>query len=340
MSDKTNLGCGCFAALATLMAAACLVAVAFAFILGGICSQCADTDGGAKEERVPERELVLGSDEADASPILRVKIDGEISFDSRQGFLNGLETASSAKTALRHIRAAERDEDIEGLLIELNTPGGGVTESDEIWHAVRRFRESQTNRFVVVHMGAMCCSGGYYIASAADFVMARPTTLTGSIGVIMSTVNAAELAKKVGVESVNITSGGNKALLDPLQPVSPEHVEIMKRAIMADYERFVGIVAQGRSLPKDRVRQLADGRIFSAADALKEKLVDAIGYREDVLLELENLADNDIGVYQYKTELTFDLASLGGLCSDCISRLADAIVMRALARPSIQHLYR
>jgi protease-4 len=148
-------------------------------------------------------------------------------------------------------------------------------------------------------MGDLCCSGGYYAAAPADCIMARPTTLTGSIGVIMSTVNIAELANKIGLEGVTIASGGNKDLLNPLKPVDTNHVAILQRPIQQLYDRFVGIVAKGRKLPTETVRTLADGRVFSAEDALKNKLVDCIGHEADAMKQLKKLAKGDVRIYGY-----------------------------------------
>ena len=179
-----------------------------------------------------------------------------------------------------------------------------MTASDILHFALLRFRDSETNRFVVAHMGPLCCSGGYYVAAAADEIIAHPTTVTGSIGVILSTLNAAELAQKVGVKSVAIATGGNKNLLDPLEPVNAAHVEIFRKVLESDYERFVKLVAAGRDLPVEEVKKIADGRIFSAEEARELKLVDAIGYREDAEEILEQLshAKDGVRVYRYDDE--------------------------------------
>jgi len=168
---------------------------------------------------------------------------------------------------------------------------------------VRRFKESDSDRFVLVEMGSACCSGGYYIAAGADYIIAHPTTITGSIGVIMSTVNAAELAKKIGIESVVIATGTNKAMLDPLKPVDQEHVKIFKKAVDSDYERFLSVVSKGRNIPVDKIRQIADGRILGAEEAKKLKLVDAIGYSEDSEAKLAKMAKaEDIRIVRYKDD--------------------------------------
>ena len=306
---STDKGCmiGCLGMIAGIgVIVAGIVAV---LILGVIAmdrgGDADDTFGTTRSER--EKTLkkiwVCGEGEEDGPQILRVKIGGVIS--DVQEDLFGREK-SSALSALKKIRAATYDEDIQGLYLLLDTPGGEVTLSDIIADAVQRFKQADTNRFVLVEMGALCCSGGYYIAAGADYIIAHPTTITGSIGVIMATINAAELAKKIGIESIVIATGANKAMLDPLKPVDQEHVKIFKKAVDADYERFLSIVSKGRKIPVDKLRPIADGRILSAEEAKKLKLIDAIGYSEDAETQLAKMAKaEEIRIIRYKDELTW-----------------------------------
>ena len=296
------IGCmGMIAAMAVLLVGA----VALVWLCMSAVGMTNDGDGGEWPERDKPREKVwvCGAGDGDSPQVLRVKISGVIS--ELQSDIFGREK-SSATAALAKIRSAIRDDDIQGLYLVLDTPGGEVTLSDVIADAVRRFRKSREDRFALVEMGAICCSGGYYIASAADYIIAHPTTVTGSIGVLMSTINAAELAKKVGVESVVIATGANKAMLDPLKPVDQAHIEIFKKAVDADYERFLSVVAKGRKLAVDDIRPIADGRILCAEEAKRLRLVDAIGYAEDAEAQLAELAKSeDVRIVRYKDELTW-----------------------------------
>ncbi|MBO7684207.1 MAG: signal peptide peptidase SppA [Kiritimatiellae bacterium] len=273
-----------------------------------------DASPGCSELEKPRKKVwVCGRGDESSPQVLRVKISGIIS-DAQEDFF-GIEK-SSATAALRKIRSAARDDSIRGLYLVLDTPGGEVTLSDVIADAVQKFKKSGKDRFVLAEMGALCCSGGYYIAAGADYVVAHPTTVTGSIGVLMSTVNAAELAKKIGVESVVIATGANKAMLDPLKPVDQEHVRIFRKAVEADYERFLAVVAKGRGLPVGEVRQVADGRILCAEEAKKLRLIDAIGYSEDSEAQLAKMAGAEaVRVVRYKDEYTwrdlFDDSILG-----------------------------
>ena len=235
-----------------------------------------------------------------APKVLRIRIRGVLADNERRSLIE-VDEATSAPAALRQLRAAAKDKSLRGLWLDIDSPGGSVTMSDVLHDAILRFKSANTNRFVFVHMGDLCCSGGYYISAAADRIMARPTTLTGSIGVIMNGVNAAELAKKIGIESVTIASATNKDLLNPLKPIDPQHVEILKKPIVQMYDRFVSIVAKGRRLPEEKVRGLADGRVFSADDAKKAGLVDALGHDEEAMKEVCKLAGSkSVRVYRYR----------------------------------------
>jgi len=310
MDKKTGCLVGCLGMIAAVMAIPAGLVV-LVLILAVAASSSINFDESASiafgsdipESGRPMQKVWIGGEGDEGSPkILRVKIDGVIA-DVPEG-LFGREKAS-AISALKKIRAATKDDDLRGLYLVIDSPGGEVTLSDVIADAVQRFKNSGEGRFVVVEMGALCCSGGYYIAAGADRIVAHPTTITGSIGVLMSSVNAADLARKIGIESVVIATGENKAMLDPLKPVDPGHVEILRKAVDADYERFLSVVSKGRKLPVDKIRPLADGRIFSAEEAKELKLVDEIGYAEDVEALVAEMAKSEaVRIYRYKDDTT------------------------------------
>lgn len=334
MDSNTKTGCmaGCLLSVAIFVAAILTVITLFALAVRGCASQSSWEEADAAlrtnplfatplDESLFRKVCLSATDTTASAQVLRIDIHGVIDNSPRPAFALGAERDTSAATALRKIRAATKDEDIQGLYLDIDSPGGGVTISDELHDAIRRFRESDTNRFVFVHMGDLCCSGGYYAAAPATWIMARPTTLTGSIGVIMSSVNIAELARKIGLEGVTIASGDNKDLLNPLKPVDTNHVAILKHAISQLYERFVSIVAEGRHLPLETVRLLADGRIFSAKDALKEKLIDSIGHEADAMEQIKKLAGGDVRIYGYKEKPNFQSLFDGILLFESADRL-------------------
>src|SRR5262249_41264607 len=156
-------------------------------------------------------------------------------------------------------RAAD-DPDVKAVVLRINTPGGAVTASDIMYQDVMQFRR-ETNKPVVACMMDMAASGGYYLAMSCDVVYAHPTTVTGSIGVIMSMYNAAGLSKILGVTGDAIKSGPNKDIGNPLRPMSDSERAILQGMVDRFYDQFVKVVAEGRGLPEERVRVLADGRV-------------------------------------------------------------------------------
>ena len=220
-----------------------------------------------------------------AQNVLMVKLSGMITEeDDSSGWV--VDPASS-QAALRKIHSAKDNPDIAGILLYVNSGGGGITASDVLWKSLKDFKAADTNRVVVVLMGSVAASGAYYIATAADAIVANPTTLTGSIGVILNSFNVQELAGKIGLKSVTIKSDGNKDILSPFAELTPEQQQMLQDMVDAMHSRFVSIVAEGRGLEEARVRAIADGRILLAQEALDNGLVDTIGYLDDAKAEFE-----------------------------------------------------
>ena len=259
-------------------------------VVGVIGSAASATLGtGTVEEDDGLWQLTGVSGDAESKTrILRIPIVGAIAEEKSAliGARGG--TVSFVRRALRF---AERDsKTIKGVLLAIDSPGGGVTASDEIWQAVREFKK-RTNIPVHAVFGDLAASGGYYVAVACDKITARATTITGSIGVILSSYNAAEAAKKLGIEQVNIISAKTpfKDLLSPLKPVRAEDRAILTSIVDEMYARFVDVVLQGRpKLTREQVETLADGRVYSASQALDKGLVDAIGDEADALSALRD----------------------------------------------------
>ena len=236
---------------------------------------------------------------------------------------------------LRKLRAARLDPDVEGLLLEIDSPGGSVSVIDEIHHEITRFKESDPDRKIVVLVRDVAASGGYYISLPADAIVAQPTAIIGSIGVIMQTINVESLAEKIGVTDVTIKSGANKDLLNPFRPVDPEQIAILQRSVDATYDRFVGLVSAARGIPEKKLRaSIADGRIFDASDALSNHLVDALGYREDAIARLAAELDcesGDLFIVTYKEDQTFFEALFSEMSSP-VTRLASRVSSRLSPR--------
>jgi protease-4 len=195
--------------------------------------------------------------------------------------------------------AAADDRHVKAVVLRINSPGGAVTASDIMYQEVIHFRRD-TGKPVIACMMDVAASGAYYIAMGCDRVYAHPTTVTGSIGVIMSLYNASGLFAKIGVTSDPIKSGPNKDLGNPGRPMTEEERAILQGMVNSFYDQFVQVVARGRGLPEDQVRTLADGRVYTGSDAKKAGLVDEVGYLEDALRDaMEMAAIKDAAVIAY-----------------------------------------
>lgn len=178
------------------------------------------------------------------------------------------------------------DPDNQGLLVFVDSPGGGVYESDELYLKLKDYKAA-TDRPVYAVMGSMAASGGYYISAAADKIVANRNTWTGSIGVTIGTLyDISELLEEYGVKTVTITAGSNKAMGSSVQPLTEEQKAIFQSLVDDAYEQFTGIVSEERGIDLADVKKLADGRIYTAEQALDLQLVDLIGTFEDARNEM------------------------------------------------------
>jgi protease IV len=202
------------------------------------------------------------------------------------------------------LEQARDDDDVRAVVLEIDSPGGEVTASDTIYNAVVK---TQAKKPVVVHMGSVAASGGYYVACGAKHLMASDTTITGSIGVIIQTLNYEQLFNKVGLASVVFKSGKFKDMLNGARPMTPEEREYVQGFVMGTYDKFLGIVAKERNLPADELRNgVADGRILSGVDARKSGLIDDLGQIEDAFAKAKELGKAaDAAVVKYQPQVTF-----------------------------------
>ncbi len=182
---------------------------------------------------------------------------------------------------MENLEHVKEDKDVKGIILKVNSPGGGVVESAEIHDKLVEISE-ETKKPIYISMGSMAASGGYYISAPADKIYASPETLTGSLGVIMQGVNYAGLAEKYGVEFVTIKSGEFKDIMSPSREMTEEEKNILQTMINNSYEGFVDVIASGRGLSEEEVRSIADGRIYDGRQAKEIGLIDDFGYFEDV----------------------------------------------------------
>src|SRR5438552_2748645 len=186
------------------------------------------------------------------------------------------------------LQQARDDSRVKAIVLEIDSPGGEVTASDAIYSALVKTRARKP---VVIYMESLAASGGYYVSCGGKFLMANETTITGSIGVIIQTLNYEQLFNKVGLASVVFKSGKFKDLLNGARPMTPEERELMQNFVMKTYDKFLGIVARERNLPADGLRNsIADGRILSGKEALQDKLIDGVGQIEDAYAKAKQLS--------------------------------------------------
>ncbi len=185
------------------------------------------------------------------------------------------------------LEQARDDDNVRAVVLEIDSPGGEVTSSDIIYNAVVKTRARKP---VVVYMDSVAASGGYYVACGGKYLIASDTTITGSIGVIIQTLNYEQLFNKIGLASVVFKSGKFKDMLNGARPITPEEREYVQGFVMSTYEKFLGIVAKERNLPADGLRNsIADGRILSGKDARDNKLIDGLGQVEDAFRKAKEL---------------------------------------------------
>ncbi len=231
-----------------------------------------------------------------------VPVEGTIA--SASDSLGGIQPTVSPEGLADALRQAGQDPSVVAVVLEVNSPGGGVTASDEMHQSILDFREN-TGKPVVISMGDVAASGGYYISTAADRVFANETTLTGSLGVIFQFNNFAEAAKKYGIKQVVIKSGKYKDLGNAFREVKPEEREIFQSLVDESYSEFVDVISEGRDIPEDRVREIADGRVYSGVQAKELGLVDSFGGLDEASAAAGRLADsNDTTVVRYVQEPT------------------------------------
>lgn len=220
--------------------------------------------------------------------ILLVNIDGVINNQKDRSFSGSTVKLGMVETIRGVIEKAEKDDEIKALLIKMNSPGGTVTASDIIFHLLQTYKEKRKVRIYIQVMD-LAASGGYYIALAGDEIIAHPTSLIGSIGVIALKVNLQELMAKIGVSWEIVKSGDKKDFMSPFRSFTKEERELFQETIDRFHNRFVKLIAENRSaLNSSQVQSLADGRVFDAEQAKELKLIDHIGYVTDTLQRIKS----------------------------------------------------
>ncbi|WP_447971607.1 signal peptide peptidase SppA [Nitrospira sp. M1] len=216
--------------------------------------------------------------------IVMINIEGMLTSAKPSGFVDQLFDRPSLPARVKEeLTKAGEDEQVKAIILRINSPGGTVTASDILYHEIRQFKKTHSIPVIasIVDLGT---SGGYYLAAAADHIAVHPSTITGSIGVIMVTINAEGLLETIGVKPHAITSGPKKSMGAPFRSMTDEEQAIFQGVIDSMYEQFLTVVKAGRPDLNDmEVRRLADGRIYTAIQAKEAGLIDSIGYLEDAI---------------------------------------------------------
>lgn len=234
-------------------------------------------NGGMTDfDQVPTTVVKNGSP---SHQIAEVVVKGEITGNASGGLLGG--EGYNHKLILKQLDTIKNDDSIKGVLLTVNTPGGGTYESDELYQKLKEVKTK--GKKIYVQMETIAASGGYYISMPADKIYAGPQTLTGSIGVISQSMDYSELLKKLGIKTNTIKSGSHKDIMSPQREMTNEERDILQSINKDSFDQFVNVIKEGRHMSEDKVRKLADGRIYSAQQAKAHHLIDEIGYKNEAL---------------------------------------------------------
>ena len=308
----TKAGWGCMGCAVGMMLGMILLIGAFILGVYGLCCAVDENDESGFSTTAPddpknlEEEYISGKRTSGDQPKIAV-IDVRGIIVSSDNSINSSNVADP-KLICAKIRRAASDAKVKALIVNLNTPGGEVVASDEIYAEIKRFRK--TGKPAVAMLNTMAASGGYYVAAACHPIVAHKLTMTGSIGVIMSTINYRGLFDKIGLQSEVYTSGKMKDMLNGGRQRTPEEIQIVKDMVNRTYLEFSRIVAESRKIPVEKVRttEIGDGRIFDGEQALKLGLVDSLGYfrdAEEAAVKAAKLKPDSYTVIRYKESFSF-----------------------------------
>nr|WGD65631.1 signal peptide peptidase SppA [Bacillus subtilis] len=220
-----------------------------------------------------------------SSKIAVLEVSGTIQDNGDSSSLLGAD-GYNHRTFLKNLERAKDDKTVKGIVLKVNSPGGGVYESAEIHKKLEEIKK-ETKKPIYVSMGSMAASGGYYISTAADKIFATPETLTGSLGVIMESVNYSKLADKLGISFETIKRAYHKDIMSPSREMTKEEKNIMQSMVDNSYEGFVDVISKGRGMPKAEVKKIADYRVYDGRQAKKLNLVDELGFYDDTITTMK-----------------------------------------------------
>jgi len=258
--------------------------IALALIVICLMAALGNWLGGVPAQRPDRVARTSGS----AADVALIPIAGVITFAGESSPLGGGTTAG-AQGIMRAVRRAERD-GVKAILLNINSPGGSAAASQAIFEELMRVRQKGKVK-IVATMADVAASGGYYVAAAADHIVANPSTITGSIGVIVQIQNLTDLLKKVGVQTVTIKSGKFKDIASAYRPITPGETDLLKSFVNESYQQFFEAILRGRQgkITRAELEPVADGRILIGAAALDAKLIDSLGNYYDAVDQVKKL---------------------------------------------------
>ena len=293
-------------------------------LLLSVASNAFDEITTENQEKTVTEKYIGGNRDAD-NKIVIITIDGVITGGG-DGFV------------AKQIRRVMSDTSVKAVVLRVDSPGGTMTGSDYYLYRLKNMK-SERQIPVVVSMGSIAASGGYYVSMVGDEIYAEPSTITGSIGVIASLYDASELLQKIGVEANPITSGPHKTMGSFAKPMSEEERAIWQHLIDDNFERFKQVIREGREEFADNPEELdklATGRIFTANEAVKNKLIDKIGFIDDAIHragDMAKLTERDCKVIQYKPKLS--ILEAFGLESRAPSKLLSGKTLTEVTTPKV-----
>jgi len=316
----------------------CLIILAAGLALGGCV--IIPGFGGANRPALEEVTLLESDGAFTKDKFLLIDVSGTITNEPEDGFFGpGTTLLEDVHDSLE---LARNDRNLRGVIIRINSPGGGITPSDQIAEEIRAFRE-ETGIPVIAMLMDVAASGGYYIACAADHITALPTTLTGSIGVIVVAMDLTGLESKIGVQVSAMTSGPFKDTLSPFRPMRADEREMLQAMIDEMYNRFVDQVIAARAsatLTPDEIRNLADGRIYTAQQALEVGLIDEIRSLPDLVDAMRiDLELRDVRVVSHRRRPGSDYNLYARAQAPVTVELLSADPLLRQLRPGLHYLW-
>lgn len=260
-----------------------------------------------------------------------INIVGTIQANSGRSFVSA--DGYNHNLYMNYIDKMKESKNNKGILLYVDSPGGSVYESDELYLKLMEYKKD-TGRPIYAYFASQACSGGYYIAMAADKIYANRNCWTGSIGVIISLTNYKELYDKLGLKEIDITSGKNKAMGSGALDLTDEQEKILQSLVDEAYDQFVGIVSTGRGMDEATVRKLADGRLYSAQQAFENGMIDAVDTEEQLKQDFASFEgfSQDILYFEPQDSASLFISSLFGTAEELIPKSDNELAVDILEK--------